>query len=129
MQVGSTGKASGTRRGYIDAIAVNVDWVSGTNYFVRADYGGRGGDSGGPVFRNNAALGIHSGGTTTWSAFGRIHYATYDLGVTLMTRNYNDPPLASFTASCGSLLTCSFNGRMSRSSWNLGGRPPGDGAS
>lgn len=144
-QIGRSGATTETDRGYITYIGYNPSWVlSHTASFIQTDACAQGGDSGGPVWRNNTAYGIVSGGTVSlacsdpnaWMAFGTIEYALGDLSLYLQTTDYNDPPTAKFTTSCSVLYQCSFNGSASNDiegsgltyAWNFGDGTTGTGS-
>lgn len=142
--VGRSGATTDTDRGYITDLWYDPGWVpNGTASFVRTDYCANQGDSGGPVWRNNTAYGIHSGGgtaecpsTADFGAFTRIHYALYDLNLYLTTSPYNDPPIAAASHSCGVAYQCTFNGTRSSDvdgsisswSWDFGDGTSGSGS-
>lgn len=142
--IGRSGATTDTDRGYITQIGYTPGWVpSAQAQFVRADFCVQGGDSGGPVWRNNTAYGVVSGGlvadpcsTSSWGVFTAMQYALGDLSLLLATSDFNDPPIARATHSCGSLYSCTFDGTGSSDvdgsianyTWNFGDGTSGSGA-
>lgn len=117
MTVGKTGVSEGTDRGVIQDLNYapgQLSWIANNSNFITADYCSRDGDSGGAIFRNNSAVGIHSGGTNFgntvcpgssandpntdrktspghFSIFGSIEFAIQELSLSLIA-GYDPPP-------------------------------------
>lgn len=71
-----------TACGNISDTYVNTN-ISGIDYIGlrRANYSSMGGDSGGPVFRNNLAIGIHNSSSSLGKAYSHIGYVYQMLNV------------------------------------------------
>lgn len=85
-QVGMTGKASGTTRGFVKEIGVGIPELHGSPAVnVTATYCSKKGDSGAGVFRNNTAWGIHFNNNTYTSgpgtSCGQEHHRGYFLPI------------------------------------------------
>jgi streptogrisin C len=106
MQVGKSGVRTGTTRGYITSRSVAPCYVANSYGFLQADYCSLPGDSGGAVFRNNEAVGIVSGGTSTGTScpsghrsfFGSAQHAFSRLNLTLLTSG-TPPPTTTTTTT------------------------------
>lgn len=133
--VGKTGFTTGTTRGYVTSKNAAPNYVPNSYNFVSADYCSASGDSGGSLFRNGVAWGIHSGGVPGEcdAVFGAMNYVLSSLNVTLLT-NYNLDPGAHYSYTCF-VLTCSFDGSASNDHdgaivnywWNFGDGTTGSG--
>lgn len=91
-QVGKAGNTTGTTRGFVESKYYSPSYVPNGERFVTTSYCSGPGDSGGAIFRNNSAWGIHSGSTSSiscsdpqhFSLYGAIDYAIDELNVQLI---------------------------------------------
>ena len=88
VEYGKSGATTGTTRGVVEGKHHSPWWVDDSSDFIRAAFCSDKGDSGSPVFRQNAAVGILSGGTDPGpgctSIFGSIEFAKAALNVNLL---------------------------------------------
>lgn len=89
--VGKSGKTTETTRGYITDKDYSPSWITNNpERFIVVDACAEPGDSGAPVFRNNTAYGILSGGSVIGCpngilVYGNILYAMQALQVSLLS--------------------------------------------
>ncbi|MDX8141798.1 S1 family peptidase [Lentzea sp. BCCO 10_0061] len=74
--VGRSGSTTGFHRGKVTGLNVTVNYVDGTTVtgMIATTVCVQGGDSGGPLFANNTALGLTSGGSGDCTSGGRSFY-------------------------------------------------------
>ncbi|MEV0396383.1 S1 family peptidase [Polymorphospora rubra] len=73
--VGLSGSTSGLRRGRVTAVNVTVNYPQGAVHgLIQTTICSAGGDSGGAVFANNSAIGIHSGSTGGCGGSNRAYH-------------------------------------------------------
>jgi streptogrisin D len=74
--VGRSGSTTGFHRGKVTGLNVTVNYVDGTTVtgMIATTVCVQGGDSGGPLFANNTALGLTSGGSGNCTSGGRSFY-------------------------------------------------------
>ncbi|MET9227875.1 S1 family peptidase [Lentzea sp. NPDC003310] len=74
--VGRSGSTTGFHRGKVTGLGVTVNYVDGTTVtgMIATTVCVQGGDSGGPLFAGNTALGLTSGGSGNCTSGGRSFY-------------------------------------------------------
>ncbi|MEV0733227.1 S1 family peptidase [Polymorphospora sp. NPDC050346] len=73
--VGLSGSTSGLRRGRVTGVNVTVNYPQGSVHgLIQTTICSAGGDSGGAVFANNSAIGIHSGSTGGCGGSNRAYH-------------------------------------------------------
>ena len=91
-QVGQTGNGTGTTRGNVRMLNVGKPIVGGPRVYVAADYCSSNGDSGGGVFRNNTAWGLHVTSTARGggvSDCNNQHFRSYFLPIRTAASSLN----------------------------------------
>lgn len=86
-QVGKSGRSTDTTRGTIQTVDYSPVNGNGNGAFATTNYCSTGGDSGGPVFRNDVAWGLHSGSNSGNVPCGTAgHFAYFSVIDFVLTR-------------------------------------------